>query len=305
MSEASVSLARRDPAGGAIVLAAGAAIGCVIVWWGPAVATWLTVRWLSAAHAASLPVVETLFTAAIFGALIVAAVIGGTIDHRNVLGAGERPLAMLATGLLVGFAGISVAVVYARIAGTLIAGATAASAVPAVLLWGAGVVGVQTAAEEVYFRGWLQPALARRWGIAAAVLATALVFAATHVVGGARGPVTLVNLFLGGLMFGLLAACGRGLAAAAAAHFAWNAGEQLIYGLDPNPGIGSFGAWLDMDLAGSSYWGGSVEGLNASLGMTAALLAILVPLALMTWRTVTTVPIAPAATGRTKRATAR
>jgi membrane protease YdiL (CAAX protease family) len=100
-------------------------------------------------------------------------------------------------------------------------------------------------------------------------------------MGGARSPTTLINLFLGGVLFGILAARGGGLAGAIAAHFSWNWSEQILLGLDPNPGVGSFGAWLDLDLAGPALWGGSEEGLNASLAMTMTLLALLVPLIIL------------------------
>jgi serine/threonine protein phosphatase PrpC len=137
------------------------------------------------------------------------------------------------------------------------------------------------AIEEIFFRGWLQPALARDFGTPVAILLAALAFSALHVMGGARSPTTLVNLFLGGLLFGLLAARGAGVAGAAAAHFAWNWSEQIALGLDPNPGVGSFGALVDLELAGSALWGGSDEGLNASIAMTMALLVLVTPLALL------------------------
>ena len=96
---------------------------------------------------------------------------------------------------------------------------------------------------------------------------------------------TLLNLFLGGLLFGLLAARSGGLAAAIAAHFSWNWAEQLLFGLDPNPGIGSFGSILNLELVGSSWWGGSDEGLNASIAMTFALAMLLAPLLILPART--------------------
>jgi membrane protease YdiL (CAAX protease family) len=135
-----------------------------------------------------------------------------------------------------------------------------------------------TSVEEIFFRGWLQPVLSERFGVAVAVLLSTLAFAALHLMGGARSPTTLVNLFLGGLLFGLLAARGGGIAGAIGAHFAYNWSEQMVLGLDPNPGVGSFGSVLDYDLAGPAWWGGSDEGLNASIAMTIALLALLVPL---------------------------
>ena len=52
------------------------------------------------------------------------------------------------------------------------------------------------AAEELYFRGWLQPLLCARWGVWAGVIVTALLFAGLHVAGGARAPMSLLNLLL-------------------------------------------------------------------------------------------------------------
>jgi hypothetical protein len=226
------------------------------------------------------PMVETLFYLLIFGSLILVAMIAAAFERRNAAALGRRPAAALLLGLFAGFAGLTVSVLYASLAGTLTDGAVNA-AVPAVLLWGLAVIALQTAAEEIYFRGWLQPALTARWGEVAGIAAAALAFAALHVAGGAREPISLINLFLGGLMFGLFAARGGGIAAALAAHFAWNAAEQLLYGLDPNPGLGSFGALYDKELVGAPIWGGSDQGLNGSIGMTIALLAILIPLALL------------------------
>ncbi|WP_326523464.1 CPBP family intramembrane glutamic endopeptidase [Sphingomonas sp.] len=229
---------------------------------------------------ASMPAMETVFTLVIFLPLVLAGIGGGALAGANAVRPGEHPLALALIGGLLGLAGVIVAVVSASVAGVLTEGA-APQATAFLLLWGAGVVLIQTGAEEVLFRGWLQPVLERAWGTALAIGITALAFAGLHVMGGARSPVTLVNLFLGGVMFGLLAAHGRGIAGALAAHFAWNGAEQLVLGLDPNPGIGSFGALLDLEMGGAQVWGGSDEGLNASLAMTVALVLIVIPLALV------------------------
>ncbi len=102
----------------------------------------------------------------------------------------------------------------------------------------------------------------------------------------------LVNLMLGGVLFGLLALRSGGLAAPVAAHFAWNATEDLGFGLVPNPGIGPLGALVDLDLAGPAHWGGSEEGLNTSVGMTVVLAALVV---LLLARSVRSKPAAAAA----------
>lgn len=247
--------------------------------------------------AAEPALVEALFNLLVFVPLIVVGIVGAMFDRRNALAPGTRPLASFGLGTVIGLAGLSVAVLYGYLAGALTSNPVAAStSASGVLLLGLGAIVVQVTGEEIYFRGWLQPALTRRWGWAAGIVASALAFAALHVAGGARAPISLVNLFLGGLMFGLFAARGGGLAAAVGAHLAWNALEQLGYGLDPNPGIGSFGAIADLELAGAAVWGGSDQGLNGSIGMTIALLAIVVPLAMTSWRRLPATPLPTPAT---------
>ncbi len=264
---------------GLVILAAAIAACGVVVRFGPLAAEQLVV--LIGEGQRTNAAVETLFTLTIFGALLLVASAGSAWARLNPFSLGERPAAMLASGTLVGAAGILAAVMLAKLAGSLGAGSFAANGAPTIL-WGSAMILFAAAAEEVYFRGWLQPALARHYGVPLAILFSSLAFAGLHVMGGARSPATLVNLFLGGLVFGLLAARGRGLAGAVAAHFAWNWTEQIGLGLDPNPGIGSFGALADLELTGAALWGGSDEGLNASIAMTVALLALVVPLAILT-----------------------
>jgi uncharacterized protein len=228
----------------------------------------------------SLPLLESLVSVLLFGSLAAAALIGGRATGVNPLSIGQAPKRMVLVGLAMGVAGIGVATAYAGIAGALSQG-TGISGDAAVLFWGAAIILLQSASEEIYFRGWLQPVLERHWGTMAAIAAAAAAFAALHVMGGARSPTSLVNLFLGGVLFGVLASYGGGLAGAIGAHFAWNASEQVVLGLDPNPGLGSFGAVLDLELSGAAAWGGSNEGLNASIAMTFALCALIAPLLIM------------------------
>lgn len=257
-------------------LAAVVALCGAAVTFGPVAAAAL----LGEESAASLPAMESVFTLAIFVPLIVLGIAGAAACGVDALRPGEHPLALGLLGATIGLAGLVVTIVYASVAGTLTEG-TASGTSAGLLMWGATIVLIQTSGEEILFRGWLQPVLQRAWGMPAAIGVTAIAFAGLHVMGGARSPVTLANLFLGGVMFGILAAYGRGIAAPIAAHFAWNGVEQLGLGLDPNPGIGSFGALLDLEMAGAQQWGGSAEGLNASVAMTVTLVMIVVPLALV------------------------
>jgi hypothetical protein len=266
---------------GLVVLAAAIGGCALVLWLGPAMAERLLPLLGDAGQ--NMAWAETLFAAVIFGALLMVALAGGAWAGLNPLAAGRDRAAMLAAGILVGASGVVVATIFARLAGGLGQGASPTAGL-GLAVWGSAVILFAAATEEIYFRGWLQPALARDFGLPVAITISALAFAALHLMGGARSPTTLVNLFLGGLLFGLLAARSGGLAGAAAAHAAWNWSEQIGLGLDPNPGVGSFGAFVDLELKGKALWGGSDEGLNASLGMTIALCALLVPVMILTRR---------------------
>lgn len=263
----------RGPAGAFACLIVAVLASAAIVYWGPPLAGMVLGQDVTA------PAAETIFTLVIFAPLIAVAFVGGALFGVNAGAPGRYPFTMMAFGMMLGLAGVMSTIAYASIAGSLGEGAAPGASI-AVLLWGAAVIAVQTGAEEVYFRGWLQPVLARAWGPAAAVGVTSIAFAGLHVLGGARSPVSLANLFLGGVMFGTLAVYGRGIAGAFAAHFAWNGAEQLVVGLDPNPGIGSFGAIIDLEMTGAGMWGGSDEGLNASIAMTGTLVVIVAALIL-------------------------
>ncbi|MEH3106790.1 MAG: CPBP family glutamic-type intramembrane protease [Sphingomonas fennica] len=216
-------------------------------------------------------------TLALFGTLAAIALLAIRREGRRGALIGPHPGRATAAGGAIGLCGLLAAYALVAIAGL----GTRGSGQGAPLLLAVGTIAIlaQSAAEEVYFRCWLQRSLLGAWGGAGAIAASAALFAALHLLGGTRAPLALANLFLGGLLFGLLAARSGGLAAPIAAHAAWNWAEQLLLGLDPNPGVGSFGAILDRDLAGSALWGGSAEGLNASLAASFVLVALLIPIA--------------------------
>jgi membrane protease YdiL (CAAX protease family) len=224
---------------------------------------------------------ETVFTLLLSGTLLAVAALGLWLGKAPLALIGPQPAAMLGIGSALGLGGLGLSTALAALALTL--GHRAGSSSLAVWLGGSLVIMFQASVEEVYFRGWLQPVLARSWGDAAGIAVTAAAFAALHLLGGERSLVTLLNLMLGGVLFGLLAQRSGGIVLPAAAHFAWNWAEAIGLGLTPNPGVGSFGAIVDLDLIGSANWGGSAEGLNASLAMTFVLAALLLPAAAWRW----------------------
>lgn len=218
----------------------------------------------------------------LFAPLVLLALGAGWVTRTRVLRTGERPAGWTATGLLVGAATLGASVLFSWLNGGLVPGAGS----PVGIAWVVALVLVlfQVSAEELLFRGWLQPALAARFGRGhgvqwGAIAASSLLFAALHFL-SADSLQAFFNMALGGLLFGLLAWRSGGILAPIAAHFAYNAVEDLGLGLVPNPAPGTSGSLVDLDLLGLPVWGGVAEGLNASIGTTAALLAAIVPLAL-------------------------
>jgi len=223
-------------------------------------------------------VLDSGFRIAIYGPVLLLGLLGLALFRvRPRTGAGglKTRAAALATGVgaVVLLIGIAWATGVARPAARSFPGGSA-------WLLGAGtlLILLQVAAEELLFRGLLQPLLARVWGGAIAVAVAALGFAAVHFAGGWRDPISLVNIVLAGAWFGLLAWRTGGLAASVMAHFGYNWSEEMLFGASPNPGRGAFGSIVDLDLSGPAIWGGSVEGLNASVVLSLVLVLLIAPL---------------------------
>ena len=210
----------------------------------------------------------------LFGLLLVMAVLGGLLERRRLWRSETQPVLALLAGIGLGGLGFCACAGVAWLAGAVSIGTETMHAPILAMLAGAGLVAFQSTVEEVVFRGWLQPLCCARWGPWLGLIGVSLLFAMLHVAGGARSPAAVVNLFLGGMMFGLLALRCGGLWAAAGAHFAWNWTESGLLGLDPNPGVAATGAIFDLDLVGPSLWSGGADTLNGSLAVTLVLLVI-------------------------------
>ena len=250
-----------------LIVGLGAAIGWVA--FGQKLGETITITEVGAAM--------TVYYLLLFLPLIALAILLGIVGRRNVIRIGYRPSRWLGLGLALGLTGLALTLALSWLNGTLGWGQGARIGVGALLL-GSSLTLIQVAAEEVLFRGWLQPALVERIGPLAGVLAGAVLFAGFHLTAGAMGPVALVNITLGGVWFGLLALRSGGILAPLAAHFAWNVIEDIALGLTPNPGAGPLGSLVDLDLTGGIWWGAQADGLNASVGTTVVLLALIVPL---------------------------
>lgn len=233
---------------------------------------------------------QALFDLLVFGPLFALAIVLGKLTRQPVMRAGNRPLQWTLAGLACGTLAILSTIGLAWLSGGLRLALHPVPVVPAWIVLGIGLTILQAGAEEVLFRGWLQPALIAQIGRSWGVLAGAVIFSGFHALAATNNPMSLANLVLGGLWFGLLALRSRGILAPLAAHFAYNVIEDCGFGLVPNGGangwVSPLGALHDLDLIGAPLWGSSAEGLNASIGTTAALVAVILPLLPRTSRSV-------------------
>jgi membrane protease YdiL (CAAX protease family) len=219
----------------------------------------------------------------IFGLFLAAALVGAGFEGRRPWRRDAGGIKSLAGGLTIGAGGFCLAVAIAATAGAVVsppAGATP-SPLPAIA-FGAAVIALQSLAEEAFFRGWLQPVLCSDWGAWTGLVITSLLFAALHVIAGvqhvvtAEGIMAVFNLFLGGMLFGLLALRTGNLIAPTAAHFAWNWTESGVLGLNTDP----TGSLISLKFAGARLWNGGAETMNGSLATAVVLVALV---AMLTW----------------------
>ena len=142
----------------------------------------------------------------------------GGVSLREVGWREQSPLLAIALGVA-GFAGIAAALAGILAAfGALDLGAAAHT----IATWSAAqralflCIAVEAGfTEETIFRGFLQPALASRLGLAGGILAQAVVFSLYHVP---RGPIPLLTRFAFGLVLGVLRGRDRPLWSCAIAH---------------------------------------------------------------------------------------
>lgn len=209
--------------------------------------------------------------ALIFGLFLAAALAATGLEGRRPWRREGISYLDIPAGLAIGGLGYCATAAIAALAGAIAPAPAVATASPlAGIAFGAGVVALQSVSEEAFFRGWLQPVLCTDWGPRVGLVVTSALFAGLHIVAGAQGWMAVLNLFLGGLLFGLLALRTGNLLAPAAAHFAWNWTESGILGLSWDPA----GSLVSLKFIGSPLWNGGPDAMNGSLATTIVLVAL-------------------------------
>ena len=89
---------------------------------------------------------------------------------------------------------------------------------------------IQGASEEILVRGYFMTSLTNSTGAGSAVICSALLFAAMHSGNVGVSALALFNIFLFGILLGLLVFRTRSLFAAMALHGIWNFAEGNIFG---------------------------------------------------------------------------
>lgn len=222
--------------------------------------------------------VEAVARFAVAAVIILAAMLGALLFRQKLTVGSQAPM-LSATALPSGVVGVAIVIILASVAGASAGRPGPGGAEPAGFLLGTILILLAAMGEELLLRGFLQPILVRGWGAFAGIVATSAAFMLVHIIGGWAHPLSLLNIFLAGIWFGLLAYRTGGLVAPVLAHAGYNWAEEMLFGASPNPGVSAFGALMDVELEGPAIWGGSVEGLNASLPLSLFLIIMVAALA--------------------------
>ena len=199
-------------------------------------------------------------------ALVASALLLRWLDHRSWRALGIAPprlaLRFTAIGLLAGVAMIIVAVALMLATSDLrfVAAAGSTGEALAMMLASLGLLALPAAAEEAVFRGYPLQVLTRAAGAPMAVLTTSAAFAAVHADNPAVGPLALTNIFLAGVLLGVVYLRTGSLWAATAVHLGWNWGMAGLFDL-PVSGLG----WIDVPafepvVSGPAWWNGGPFG---------------------------------------------
>jgi uncharacterized protein len=186
----------------------------------------------------------------------------------------------LGGGLLVGCAGLAVAVAVIALGGWLSyeAAPGAVAGYAGALLGSFAFLAVAAALEEALFRGYPFQVLVEGIGPVAATLAGSALFAAAHMGNPAVGAVALLNIFLAGILLSVAYLRTRSLWFATAVHLGWNWTLAGPFDL-PVSGLELFETPLYDARVGGPDWvtGGAFGpegGLAGTIGFAVALLLV-------------------------------
>lgn len=210
-------------------------------------------------------------------------------EHRPFAGLGFAVGRSVGTRLLLGSAvaliAMTLPVVINLVTGqfTLRASPGGVTEILAVLIALLGFA-VQGSTEEILTRGYLMQVFWRKWGLAVAIAAQAVIFAALHASNAGLSPVGLVNLVLIALSLAFWALAEGGLWGVCAFHSVWNWCQGNVYGIEVS-GLDLRATLFSVsgEPGGSALLTGGRFGIEGSL-LTTLVLAAVLAVAVMLFR---------------------
>lgn len=148
-----------------------------------------------------------------------------------------------------------------------------------------GTIVVAAVGEEILFRGTIFQAIEERFGGIVAVMTTSLLFALAHVMNPGASVISLVNVFLAGVLLGTMLIRSASLWPSIFFHIVWNLLVALCFGAVSGNELGGGVVVLNLSQASSSFvWlvsgpFGVEEGLLTTLLLivTTTIVAIRIP----------------------------
>ena len=205
------------------------------------------------------------------GIWLIAALLASLIALKAFDGRGWRALGIAPTphalrqsalGLALGVLMIVLAVALMLATNDLVFGSDIGTfgGAAAVAVGSLAALALPAAAEEAIFRGYPIQVLTRTAGAPLAILTTSAAFAAVHGENPAVGPLALTNIFLAGVLLGVVYLKTASLWVATAVHLGWNWAMAGIFDL-PVSGLG----WIDVPrfepwVVGPAWWNGGEFG---------------------------------------------
>jgi membrane protease YdiL (CAAX protease family) len=221
------------------------------------------------------------------GSVLAAAFLVQRIEERPLLAmpfTGSRKVLRFVSGFAIGFAAITalVGTLAARHLLMFDAGTLASStAVRYGLIWLAVFVLV-AAAEEAFFRGYMQTILAGGMGFWGSALLLAAAFGLLHHGNASESPVGLFAAAMVSLLLALSVWFTGSLWWAIGFHAAWDWGQSFLYGT-PDSGVLVRGHYLSSRPHGSVLLSGGETGPEGSI-YAVGLLVLLILFAYLWWR---------------------
>ena len=180
------------------------------------------------------------------------------------------------TGLLIGFAMMSIVVIILLVSGHISLEKnniqpTGISSLPFILILLIGWI-IQGASEEIVTRGYLMNVLKNKYNVPVALLITSTLFGLLHIGNPGVNAIAIINIILVGLFFGLCTIKTNNLWLACGIHSAWNFAQGNIFGFEVSGIDTSVGSLIDLNLKGNTLITGGAFGPEAGLSSTIVLI---------------------------------